>query len=308
MLHHSLNLISYKNLFNQFIDLDRDNNLPSRILLVGQDGIGKSTFALHLINYLLSKKEITKYNVDDNTINTSSPSYNHVKNLSHPNFFYITKIDGKKNIEVDQIRNLINFINKSSFDNNKKIILLDGTEHLNASSSNALLKSLEESNEQNIFILTHNINIKLFDTIKSRCLVYRLNFNYSKIKNVINNHFGNNVYEELSEDFKSIVISPKFLINHINFINDSNFDLMSADIESIIRYIIEKKIYKKGEFISNNFQTYVEIYFVKMYSKTKDKKYYESLLKLVSEKNIINKFNLDLESFFTTFENKYLNI
>ena len=49
---------------------------------------------------------------------------------------------------------MINFKNKSSFDNNKKIIFIDGgAEDLNINSSNALLKSLEESINQNLFIL-----------------------------------------------------------------------------------------------------------------------------------------------------------
>ena len=39
---------------------------------------------------------------------------------------------------------MINFLNKSSFNSNKKIILIDSVEDLNTNSSNALLKSLEE--------------------------------------------------------------------------------------------------------------------------------------------------------------------
>ena len=45
-----------------------------------------------------------------------------------------------------------------------------------------------------------------------------------------------------------------------------------------------------------------------MYSKTNDIKYYNSLLETVSENSMVNKFNLDLDSFFIKFENKYLNI
>ena len=44
-----------------------------------------------------------------------------------------------------------------------------------------------------------------------------------------------------------------------------------------------------------------------MYLKTKDYKYYDNFLKIVSENNLINKFNLDLDSFFIKFEKKYLN-
>ena len=47
---------------NEFIDLENDNNLPNKILLSGYKGIGKSTLAYHLINYILSKKEKFNYN------------------------------------------------------------------------------------------------------------------------------------------------------------------------------------------------------------------------------------------------------
>ena len=156
MLNINLKLFAYNKLFNELVSLDNESKLPSRILITGQEGIGKSTFSLHFINYLFSKNELNKYDTKENKINQNSSSYNLIKNLSHPNLFYVSKNDGKKNIEIEQIRNMISFLNKSSFNNNKKVILIDGAEYLNASSSNALLKSLEESGDQNLFILTHN--------------------------------------------------------------------------------------------------------------------------------------------------------
>ena len=308
MLNYSFKLIGYKNLFNHFVDLESNNKLPSKILLSGQEGIGKSTFALHFINYLLSKNEIKKYNLEENKVNPESITFNLLNNISHPNFNYISKNDGKKNIEIDQIRNMINSLNKSSFNNNKKIILIDGVENLNINSSNALLKSLEESNIKNLFILTHNINKNILDTIKSRCLFYKLNFDYSEIENVISEYFGLNLYNELNDDFKSTIISPKFLINHIIFLQENKIEINSLDIESLIQYIIVNKSYKKNDFIINNFQSYIEIYFTKMYLKTKDYKYYDNFIKIAHETNLINKFNLDLDSFFIKFESKYLNI
>ncbi len=303
-----MKLFGYKDLFRNLVSLDKQNKFPLRILLTGQEGIGKTIFAFHLINYLLSKNENDHYNLEENIINSNSKSYNLIKNLSHPNFYFISRGDGKKVIEIDQIRDMINFLNKSSFDNNKKIILIDGAEYLNDNSSNALLKSLEESNDQNLFILTHNINRKILDTITSRCLSFRLNLDYSEIDKILSEHFGIDVYNELNDDFKSLIISPKFLINHINFVNENKLNLKSFDSKSVMTYIIDNKLYKKNKFIADNFQSYIEIYFSKLYSKTNDYKYYDCLLETVTDNNLINKFNLDLDSFFLKFENKYLNI
>ena len=182
MIDYSLKLFSYTDLLNNFVTLDNKNLLPSSILLTGQEGIGKTNFSFHLINYLFSKEEINKYNILENKIYENNRSHNLVKNLTHPNFYYISKNEGKKNIDIDQIRNMIAFLNKSSFDNNRKIILIDGAEDLNANSSNALLKSLEESINKNIFLLTHNINKNILDTIKSRCIIYKLNYNVSNFR------------------------------------------------------------------------------------------------------------------------------
>ena len=303
-----MKLFGYKNLFKNLVNLDKSNKFPSRILLTGQEGIGKTTFAFHLINYLLSKNEKDKYSLEENIINSNSKSYHLIKNFSHPNFYFICKNDGKKVIEIDQIRNMINFLNKSSFDNNKKIILIDGAEHLNDNSSNALLKSLEESNNQNIFILTHNLNKKILDTISSRCLSFRLNLDYSEIDKILSQYFEIDIYNDLNHDFKFLISSPKFLINHINFINENKLTLKSSDVTNVIRYIIDNKLYKKNSFIADNYQSYIEIYFLKMYSKTNDFRYYDFLLETITDNNLFNKFNLDLDSFFLKFENKYLNI
>mgnify|MGYP001400956151 FL=1 len=89
---------------------------------------------------------------------------------------------------------------------------------------------------------------------------------------------------------------------------ENKLDLKSLDIESLIKYIIDSKSYKKNNFIINSFQSYIEIYFTKLYSKTKDYRYYENFINIVSENNLIQKFNLDLDSFFIKFENKYLKV
>ena len=308
MLKHNLKLFGYNNLFKHLVKLVNNNQIPSRILFTGQEGIGKSVFAFHLVNYILSKHEVDNYDVNENKLNNDSSCLKLIKNLSHPNFYLISKNTEKKNIDIEQIRSLFNFLNKSSFDNEKKIILIDGAEDLNSSSSNALLKNLEESSEQNLFILTHNINRKLPDTIKSRCIPFKLNLNYSFSKQIVNEYFGSNLYEEINEDFKSIILSPKFLINHISFIRENNLDIKLINVESIMRYIIDNKSYKKNEFISKNFQNYIEVFFTKIYSNTRDFRHYDNFLSIVAENNLIRKFNLDLDSFFIKFENKYLNI
>ena len=69
MFNVNIKLFGYKDLFNHFIRLNVKKKFPNRLLLTGQDGIGKTTFAFHLTNYLLSENEKTKYIQELNQIN-----------------------------------------------------------------------------------------------------------------------------------------------------------------------------------------------------------------------------------------------
>ena len=55
------NLFGHKKIFNQLSKLYKNNNLPNKILLSGEKGIGKSTLAYHLINFVLSENEDHSY-------------------------------------------------------------------------------------------------------------------------------------------------------------------------------------------------------------------------------------------------------
>ena len=107
--------------------------------------------------------------MDPNNINLDnlSKSFEYTKLAS--------EIDSCRDIE--QIKNMKNFLNITSFSNKPKIVLIDGSEYLNLSSSNSLLKSLEENLNNVFFILVHDIKKKLLTTIKSRCIQFKFFLN-----------------------------------------------------------------------------------------------------------------------------------
>ena len=141
-------LFGHDKILKNLINLYDNKSLPNKILLTGKRGIGKSLIVEHLINYIFSQEEDYKYNIDDLIIDKNNRSHILYINNTHPNIFKISKKTDKKNIEVSQIRDLLLFQNRSSFNDKIRCIIIDDAEYLNLSSTSALLKSVEEPNNQ----------------------------------------------------------------------------------------------------------------------------------------------------------------
>ena len=79
---NQINLFGLNRYFDELIFLHQKKCLPSKILLSGQKGIGKSTLAYHFINYVLSMEEEFKYDADSFKINVESNTYKTILNKS----------------------------------------------------------------------------------------------------------------------------------------------------------------------------------------------------------------------------------
>ncbi len=84
------------------------------------------------------------------------------------------KGDLKKNISIEQIRDLIQRLSMSSFSGGAKIGLIDGAETLSLDAANALLKTLEDPSGKTHVILLATSVANLPATILSRCQVIHL--------------------------------------------------------------------------------------------------------------------------------------
>ena len=82
--------------FNEITKLYRQKKMPTKILLSGKKGLGKSTLAYHIINYILSTDEKFKYDSDNLIINENNRSFKLLQNNSHPNFYLIDLLNDKK--------------------------------------------------------------------------------------------------------------------------------------------------------------------------------------------------------------------
>jgi DNA polymerase-3 subunit delta' len=301
-------LFSFENIFLDIINLYDKKKLPNKILFSGPKGTGKATLAYHLANYVFSKKEEYSYDINKFKINDLNKSYKLIVNNSHPNFHLIDVLADKKIIEISQIRQMINYANKSAFNNRERIVLIDNAENLNLNSLNALLKIVEEPNENIIFIIIFDNNKTILNTLKSRCLKFNLFLTFDQSIDTVNTIIKKNVYDLISKDLINHYTTTGDFINLINFSLLSKIDLSEISLKNFLINLIDEKHYKKNGFIKNNIYKYVEFYLLNLMKFKTSRNKISSLYKnFINKMHNLKKFNLDEESFFIEFKTKVLD-
>jgi DNA polymerase-3 subunit delta' len=294
--------------FNDIKELYDKKKMPNKILLSGKKGLGKSTLAYHIINYILSIDEEHKYDEENFNINKNNRSFKLLQNQTHPNFYLIDLVDEKKNIDVGQVREMITYTNKSSFNNMPRFILIDNIENLNKNSVNALLKIVEEPSNNIYFILIHNIEKKILPTLKSRCLQFKINFSLNESIDISNRIIGENIHNLINFDLISHYNTPGDITNLINFSNEKKINIKEHSLTELLSIMIDNSYYKKNKILKSLIINLIELYFLKEYKATTSK---TSLLNIYY--NFINKinnneiYNLDDESLFLEFKTRLLN-
>ena len=296
-------LFGLNNYFNELKYLFDNNKLPSKILLSGQKGLGKFTLSLHLINYILSKNEDYSYDIQNLKINDKNRSFKLVKNNTSPNFYLIDIKKEKKNIEVDQIRELISFCNKSSFNNKPRFVLIDNHELMNLNSNNALLKTLEEPND-NIFFIIINNSSKILQTIKSRCLYFKITLSQQESINIFNKIIDKDIYSLINNDLISHYFTPGDLLNLYNFSLEKKIDLSNMNLKDFLLKIIDNQYYKKDILSINLIFAFLQMYFIKKINNLDN---YSVYTKFVNSIDDIKRFNLDIESLFIRLRHQIIN-
>ena len=327
------NYIGNSNLFELIITKLNNKTLHNSILLYGNQGIGKSTFVYYLAKNYFSNIDINSNKID---INNSHDS-NLISNNSHPNFrVIIPYFDEKKKlykseITIEQIRQLNDFINFTNKDDKNKIILIDSVDYLNLSSSNSLLKILEEPKKNlYFFLISHNPN-KILSTIQSRCIKFKFsNHNFENFRKIIDLSLSNyseteiqNLYnftngspgisiEYLDNDYLQIKnnIIDLFLENEllsknlIDFSKSCSKNITSFNIFIFfIRYVLTSCIkYKIG--IHDIQDGYLEENIMKISKIISDNKIFIILDYINENEKNINIYNLDKKMFIINFFSK----
>lgn len=300
-------LLGFNNMFDHFVKLLENKKFPNKIMISGPKGIGKSTFAYHIINYIFSKNEENSYDINEYKIQSENRSFNLIKNLSHPNFYLIDLLDGKKIIEISQVRRAISYSQKSSFNDNYRIVLIDNVEYLNSYSANALLKIIEEPNEKLFFILIHNNSKKIIKTIRSRCIIFKKNFTCDENLSIANSIANVNLKDFFNETIINHYLTIGDLLQVYNFSINNKLDIKKISLKDLLLYLINFKIYKNNNDLTNLTFKLIESYFYYSFLNNRNLNIYKLYEYFVKKIDYTNKFNLDIESLFLEFKNKVTN-
>ena len=252
-------MYSFHNEFNKLVKLFENKKLPNKILLSGQKGIGKCTFAYHLINYVLSLNEENPYDLKNFKINEENKSFKLNLNKSNPNFILIDIYNGKKNIDISQIRDLIINLNKSSFNSKERFVLIDNIEFLNTNSINALLKIIEEPNPGIFFILINN-NKNILRTLTSRCIRFNLSLSHKESEFVCKELIGKDIYKFINKDLLDYYFTPGKIYDLFKFSNEFKINLTEVDLKELINLIINDNLYKKDTSLKYLVYDFIELY------------------------------------------------
>ncbi|MFQ5903823.1 MAG: DNA polymerase III subunit delta' [Candidatus Binatia bacterium] len=146
--------------------LEKDR-LHHAYLFLGPEGVGKRTIAL---SFAMAVQCLERaHDFCDRCANCVR-----VRTGNHPDVRVVGPSTGKKEISIEQVRELGRELNFRPFSARKKIAVLDPAPLMNSSAQNALLKTLEEPPRDSLVILISPSTGGLLPTLLSRCL--RLSF------------------------------------------------------------------------------------------------------------------------------------
>ncbi|RUM62250.1 MAG: DNA polymerase III subunit delta', partial [Persephonella sp.] len=174
--------------------------------------------------------------------------------------------ENNKEIKIDQIRDIIQFLKLKS--KTGKVVIIENAEKMNIEASNSLLKTLEEPPEKTLIILTTSNITKLLPTIVSRTLKVKFSLltdeevkEILKIKGAVKKNIDMDILVSLAEG--SLCLPEKILKNQalFNYAKDF-FNLLISKvnhIEGIIRLaeLIDKLEYEDIKVILTILDRYI---------------------------------------------------
>ena len=155
--------------FAQIVSQLQQGKLPHSILMLGEEGVGREDFCEFVAQWMLCA-------ADDKASGACGQckSCQLFEAETHPDYHKLAVEEGKTQISVAQVRELIEHMQESSHQAGWKLANITNVHALNASSFNALLKTLEEPQPQTLLIIQAEQLQGVPATIKSRAQIRKV--------------------------------------------------------------------------------------------------------------------------------------
>lgn len=184
-----MNWPNHDSAWRQWRDALAGSRMHHGWLLAGKSGLGKHDFALAAARELVAEEGVPQ------------PAG------GHPDILTLTHLpkdekeekkrdegkpyETKRNISVAQIRAMQKRLTTRPTLGARRAIIVDPADDMEASASNALLKSLEEPPQGTFFLLVTHRPARLLPTIRSRCRVLRFpTLNAQQLEKMLTEHSG----------------------------------------------------------------------------------------------------------------------
>ena len=255
---NNYDLIGHNENINFILNCYKKKRLHQAYLFSGNEGIGKATFAYSFARFLLSDASLDSFSVNKNEKVSRL-----IESNTHPDLLVIEPNIEKKDrfISIDQARKCSEFFNHTPSISKWRVCIIDSIDFMDISTSNTILKILEEPPSYCIFLIIAQKVDAVIGTIRSRCVEIR--------------------FKDIEEDIlirKLKLLRPELLDSEIlslvnlsdgsfgalnNLIEENSIEIYKT-IESIAsEKIINSSIYSFSDFIlkedggSNEFNLFI---------------------------------------------------
>jgi DNA polymerase-3 subunit delta' len=160
-----MNLPWHRDITEGIATLEAQKQLPHAIMLSGGVGLGAGRLAEDLAALILCEHSV------ESRACGKCKSCSLFEAGSHNDFVRLCPEEEGKQIKVDAVRELVEFVTESSMRGGHKVAIINPVEAMNLSGSNALLKTLEEPAGDTILFLVAERQEAVLPTIRSRCQI-----------------------------------------------------------------------------------------------------------------------------------------
>lgn len=175
----------------QILDLINSGHLHHALILSGQEGIGKSTFAYRLARYLLKHgvaageeeggglfgAPLPKARAESLHVDPEDQVCRMIAASGHPDLLSVEReFDEKKgrvkgSVSIEAVRRIAPFMHMTASFNGWRVVIVDDADTMTNEAQNAILKVLEEPPARTILLLVCHRPGMMIPTIRSRTRV-----------------------------------------------------------------------------------------------------------------------------------------